>query len=269
MRTSCWLFCILSILIVNNIGYAGSADLNCTEISGHKNNILDKVAEIKSYQLLAKVKIGGNEVISNISGTIPNRLKVVQEIQYGSEQLSTTVIFDGKFQWVESTTSNQLQVLKIRSSELATEDRPFDTGYYIMGTGLINGEDFLSTIKLLLSQYDLKADCQPGKVIMTGYLNSKEFDKYILERKFQKANAHFKEKFKRNFGFAKITFSYPNYIIQSYSLGTSNAEETIATTFTDLKINPLNIDDEFEYKVPEGTQPIDITDEIKKASSGN
>lgn len=269
MRTSCWFFCILSALIINNISYAESADHNCTDLSGLKKNILEKIAEIKSYQLNTKVKIGGDIVSAKIFGQIPNRLKVVQKVQHGSEQLSTTVVFDGKLQWVESKTSSQAQVLKIRSPELAAKDRPFDTGYYIMGTGLINGEDFPSTIKILLSLYDFSADCQPEKVVLAGYLNLKEFDKYVLKRKFQKTNAQFKEKFKRDFGFVKIMFGYPNYLIQSYSLGASSANETITITFTNIRINLLSVDDEFEYIVPEGIHPIDITDEIKKVLAGN
>ena len=47
-------------------------------------------------------------------------------------------------------------------------------------------------------------------------------------------------------------------------MGKSNANETITVTFTNIRINLLNIDNEFEYKVPKGIDPVDITDDIKK-----
>ena len=264
MRISCWLFCIISALIVNNISFAGSFVHRCADLSILKKNILEKIIEIESYQLDTKVEIDGNVVSAKILGQIPNWLRVEQKLQYGSEQLLTKVVFDGKSQWVESKTSNQVQVLKINLPDLVTEERPFDTGYYSMGTGLIHGEDFPSTIKILLSLYDFSADCQPAKIVLEGYLNLKKFEEYVLKRKFQKSNVQFKEKFKKDFDFAKITFGYPNYLIQSYSLGESSANETITVTFTNIRINLINIENEFEYKVPKGIDPVDITDDIKK-----
>ena len=238
---------------------------DCSNIDLIKKEIHDKFTDLRSYQLDATVEIDDHTIFSKITGRPPDRLKVAQQIKQGPEPMQITVVFDGEHQWVESRTSSKIQLLKIRSSELVSEKRPFDTGYYLMGTGLINGEDFPSTIKTLLCIYNLSSDCTSGNVVLSGYLNSQRFSEYTGKRRFRKTNAQFIEKFKKRFGFVKITFSYPDYKIQGYSMGSSSSNETITVSFHNIAFNPAGIEAMLNYQVPGGVQPVDITNKVRQA----
>lgn len=261
-RYACILFMILTI------GCAGGSvgkRSDCSNIDSIKKVIRDKSNDIQSYQLDATVKMDGHAIFSEISGQPPDRLKVVQHVKQAPEPMQTTVVFDGKHQWVESKTSRKTQLLKIRSSELVSKKRPFDTGFYLMGTGLINGEDFPSTIKTLLSIYNLSSNCISGNVVLSGSLDPIKFNEYASKRRFRKTFPLFIEKFKKRFGFVKITFSNPDYNIQGYSMGSSNSNETITVSFRNIAFNLAGIEAILDFQAPDGIQAVDITNNIRQA----
>lgn len=269
MKTLFQFFCaLICSLLYFGLSFAGIEDLHCDSAADIKKRILNKTADIRSYQLKASVKIDDTVVLSKILGITPDRLRIEQSFNGGKDQVLITEVFDGRVQWIESRKSDKVQVLKINTDELVKNDRPFDTGYYLMGTGLINGEDFPSTIKILLSVYALSAKCHDNKIVLTGYLDQKNFDKYANSRKFKKANKPFLNDYKKRFCFAEIVVGYPDYGIQRYSLGPSNNTATIITNFNDIQTNLDGIEGAFHYKPPNGVQPSDITDEIKRALAG-
>ena len=259
---------LICFLLCFGLSFAGIEDPPCNSAAGVKKTILSKMAEARSYQLKASVKIDDVVVFTKILGITPDRLRIEQSFGTGNDQLQITEVFDGRVQWIESRKSGKIQVLKINTDELVENDRPFDTGYYLMGTGLINGEDFPSTIKILLSVYALSVKCHHNKIVLTGYLDQTNLDKYANSRKFKMANKPFVEEYKKRFRFAEIVIGYPDYRILRYSLGPSNNTVTITTTFDDIRTNLNNIEGVFRYKPPNGVQPDDITDEIKRALAG-
>jgi outer membrane lipoprotein-sorting protein len=258
----CALFCLLLFF---GLSFAGFEDPPCDSAESIKKTILGKIAEVRSYRLEASVNIDDTVVFTKILGITPDRLRIEQSFKSGKDQVHITEVFDRKVQWIETRKSDKIQVLKINTDELVENDRPFDTGYYLMGTGLINGEDFPSTIKILLSVYALSAKCHRSKIVLTGYLDQANFDKYVSRRKFKKANKPFTEEYKKRFRFAEIVVGYPDYGIQKYSLGPSNKTVTLTTHFNDIQTNLDGIEEAFHYKAPNGVQPHDITDEIKRA----
>lgn len=258
--------CILFMLLV--IGCTGGSvgkRPDCSNIDSIKKDIYGKLNDIRSYQLDATVKMDGHTIFSEISGQPHDRLRVAQHIKQDPAPMQITMVFDGEHQWVESKTSSRTQLLKIRSSELVSNKNPFDTGYYLMGTGLINGEDFPTTVKTLLSIYNLSSDCISGNVVLSGSLDPIRFNLWASERRFRKTNAQFIEKFKKRFGFAKITFGYPDYHIQGYSMGSNSSNETISVSFRNIAFNLADTEAGLNYQVPDGVQPVDITNKIKRA----
>jgi outer membrane lipoprotein-sorting protein len=269
MKTLFQFFCaLICSLLCFGLSFAGIDDLPCDSVVGIKETILRKMAEARRYQLKASVKIDDTFVFTKIMGITPDRLRIEQSFRAGNDQVQITEVFDGRVQWIESRKLDKIQVLKINTDELVKKDRPFDTGYYLMGTGLINGEDLPSTIKILLSVYDLSAKCHHNKIVLTGYLDQTNFDKYANSRKFKKVNKPFIDEYKKRFRFAVIVVGYPDYGIQSYSLGPSDNTVTITTHFEDFQINLDSIEGAFHYKPPGGVQPSDITDEIIRALAG-
>jgi hypothetical protein len=148
MKVGVWTFFpVFCCLLMAEMCYAIDIQYNCSDVIALKRNIIQKLSEIQDYGLATTVKINDESVSSHIAGKQPNMTRIVQSIHYGSEQLITTVVFDGQYQWVESKISKKIQIIKIRLSEIVSPERPFDTGYYIMGTGKMNGDGYPSTVR--------------------------------------------------------------------------------------------------------------------------
>lgn len=269
MKMVAWiLFAVFCCLAMTGTCHAIDSQNNCSDLLVLKRGILHKLSKVKNYRLNTTVTINHEVVSSHISGKQPNMMKIVQKIHHGSKQLITTVVFDGQYQWVESKLSNKIQILKIRSSEIVSQETPFDTGYYIMGTGIINGEGYPSTVRTLLLLYNLAADCTSDKIILSGHIAARKFEEYAEKRKFAKLNKQYKERFMKDFGFASITFSYHDLQIQDYALGPSPGNYTIKVKFSKIKINMDVSENEFKYQIPGDVKPTDITEELKQELSG-
>ncbi|MCP3928519.1 MAG: hypothetical protein GY705_05395 [Bacteroidetes bacterium] len=247
-------------------------EYNCDDLVAIKKSILSKLNEINSYQLDATVSIDDKVVTSQITGKQPDRLRITQKINKGSEELVNTIVFDGRNQWIESKFSNKiLQVSKIRLSEVVDSGRLFDTGYYIQGAGIFGGEDFPSTVRILLSLYNLSAICSSNKIILSGYLDEKKFEEYAGKRKFAEFNKRYgyRDRFKKSFRYANMVFGHTDYLLHEYTLGPSNKSETMKIKFHHTLINIDGLEGEFSYQIPKGIDPTDITDELKQAFTNN
>lgn len=267
------LLCLaVSFAMFGQLCSANEQESRCDDLAVIKKNILNSLNSVDTYQLNATVAMDGKVFPSQIAGKLPNRLRITQKIHHNSEELDTTVVFDGRHQWVESKLSKKiLQVIKIRLSEVVDSTRPFDTGYYLQGTGIFSGEDFPSTVKILLSIYKLTITCTSDKIVLSGHLNEKKFEDYASKRKFAKLNKvrGFRDQFKKNFKYASLLFSRNDYLLRGYLLGSSDKNEKVTVIIKDVKTNIDCLEDEFEYQIPNGIVPNDITDELKRALNDN
>ena len=249
---------------------AGAGQDHCDDFLSIRKRILTKLDEIKNYRFEAVVSMEDNVVVTQICGAKPNRLRIKQELNNGSKQYINTVVFDGKYQWVESRQSDKiLQLSRIKLSKIVDKERPFDTGYYVYGAGIFAGEDFPSTVEILLSIYDLSAICSPDGLILSGRLNETKFEKYAATRKFANFNKEhgFGDAFKRSFRYAIMVFGTTDYVLRKYTLGPSQKAEKIKVTFNQVKINSGISGDEFIFHIPGGIEPNDITSELLQAFS--
>jgi hypothetical protein len=107
-------FCILIYFFsFFSVGFAGIEGPPCGSIEGIKKTILTKMAEARSYQLEATVKIDDTVVLNKIIGITPDRLRFEQSFSGGKNQVQITEVFDGKVQWIESRKSENIQVIDI------------------------------------------------------------------------------------------------------------------------------------------------------------
>jgi outer membrane lipoprotein-sorting protein len=262
------IFFVIIISLYGELCHAKTDSGNCRDISAAKKTITSRIDEINSYSIDAVVSINGKVVTSKIYGKRPNKLCIIQKIPKGDDELVNKVVYDNRYQWVETKISKKIvQVSKIELSKIVDHERPFDTGYYIMGTGLFSGEDFPSTVKALLSIYDLTAKCSNNRIILSGYLNSDSFLKYIMNRKFagMKKKHGYIERFKKSFKHARLVFEFPNNHLREYSLGSTDKTETIKIVFKKICLNPELLDDKINYKPPGGMEVIDITEPLRRS----
>jgi hypothetical protein len=136
-----------------------------------------------------------------------------------------------------------------------------------MGTGLFSGEDFPSTVKILLSIYDLTAKCSKNRIILSGYLNADSFLKYIMNRKFagMKKKHGYIERFKKSFKHARLVFELPDNHLREYSLGSTDKRETIKIVFKKICLSPEGLNDKISYKPPKGIEVTDITEPLRRS----
>jgi len=261
-------FFVIIISLYGELCHAKTDAGDCRDISAAKKALTSRIDEINSYSIDAVVSINGKIVTSKIYGKRPNSLCIIQIIPKGADELVNKVVYDDRYQWVETKILNKIvQISKIELSKIVDHERPFDTGYYIMGTGLFSGEDFPSTVKALLSIYDLTAKCSKNRIILSGYLNSDSFLKYIMDRKFagMKKKHGYIERFKKSFKYARLVFEFPDNLLREYSLGPTDKGETIKIVFKKINLNPKLLDDKIKYKPPTGMEVIDITESLRRS----
>ncbi len=264
-------FVVFFVIIISLYGELCHAKTNggdCRDISADRKTLTSGIDKINSYSIDAVVSINGKVVTSKIYGKKPNKLCIIQKIPKGADELVNKVVYDNRYQWVETKISKKIvQISKIALSKIVDHERPFDTGYYIMGTGLFSGEDYPSTVKALLSIYDLTAKCSNNRIILSGYLNSDSFLKYIMNRKFagMKKKHGYIERFKKSFKHARLVFEFPNNHLREYSLGSTDKRETIKIVFTKINLNPELLDDKIKYNPPRGMEVIDITESLRRS----
>jgi len=264
-------FYVLLITTTEEKCFAELEELPCNDVSSVENAIALKLAEIENYKLDAIITIDNHVAYSQIIGKTPDMLRISQRIKNGDDELTNLVVFDGRYQWIESKLSNRiLNVSKIRLSEVVKEDRPFDTGYYVQGAGIFSGEDYLSTIRILLEIYDLSATCSTNKILLMGSLDEEKFESYAQSRKFAMFNEKhaFTEQYKKNFKYAHLAFD-SNFILNEYALGTSKNDLKLNVDFQHIQLNQSGLENQFRYQIDKGIEPEDITDELKQVLSNN
>lgn len=232
-------------------------------------DIRQKLSEIKSYKLKTQVSVNNKSVKAEITGKQPDRLKITMQGNGRSGTQISKAVFDGSHQWVQNGEKAQAQVLKINLQETTTAERPFDTGYYMMGTGLLNGEDFPSTIDHLISLYQLDAECSNSGVQLTGSLKPERFQSYTKKRNSPQSRTKNVERFKKQFGYLTLSVSSEGHMVHGYSLGPSSTDQLLKVDFHDIAVNPELESGTFDYTPPAGAEAADITTSVLDRRSAN
>ncbi len=251
-----WLFSSISAY-----SYAGGNVTAC-DVEKVKLNILSHLEKIRDYQFNTEVSFDGTFVNSQIKGKRPNQLYIQLSIQPPSKPLIITTVYDGVYQWVESKNSSMTHVMKIQLAKLTSPQRPFDSSYNVMGTGLLNGEGYPNTISVLLTTYNLQAQCTKESINLSGRINIDAFKKYAKKVKFLVSKSNNVERFARLFGFINLNFDTNNYIVRDYSFGADSNTVAFHAKFSSFQINQGLDATVFRYSPPSGVTVTDITNDL-------
>jgi len=253
---------VVLLILCITVSYSKKNFADACETKKIITEIRHSLLAVENFKIVTISSIEDMVVETQLIGKIPDQLRIQLEIPYPTGLTTVLAIFDGTNQWVETKNSSITQVIKINLAELTTPERPFDTSYYIMGTGLLNGESYPETITTLLSVYDLKADCLGTVVVLSGPINIKKFKEYVAKRR-SVGSQHNIEKFVKVFGYLNLEFDLHNLIIQKYSLGSAQGKASFIVQFKDVQTNQGVEDNDFTYSLPSGVVPVDITEDLK------
>jgi outer membrane lipoprotein-sorting protein len=235
-------------------------------------DIIEKINQalsgIKDYQFRSSVTIDGNQVISNIKGMPPNLMRIDMSIEQGSFVTHMTNIFDGTYQWVEIRYPSAVEVSKVELERVTIKDRPFDSSYYLMGSGLLNGEDYPSTVSTLISIYDLSAKCGQDEIELSGPLSIKKFIQYAGTKNSGASVEGRVKKYSDNFGVSHLFFNSKTFALNKYTLGTEKNPDFFSAKYENFRFNKGLEANTFTYFPPEGVQPVNITNDLLK-QAGN
>ena len=251
-----WLFSSISVY-----SYAG-ANVAACDVKKVKSNILSHLESVRDYQFTTEVLFDGTFANSQVKGKRPNQLYIQLSIQPPSKPLIITTVYDGIHQWVESKNSSMTHVMKIQLAKLTSPQRPFDSSYNVMGTGLLNGEGYPDTISVLLATYNLQAQCTNESINLSGRINVDAFKKYAKTVKFLAFKSDNVERFARLFGFINLNFDSNHYTVRDYSFGADSNTVKFHVKFSSFQINQGLDDMVFRYSPPSGVTVIDITNDL-------
>ena len=247
------------LLTIDSFAQAGS--LNDCNTNLIIKKITSKLNTISDYKLNIEVKFDSYNVNSKIIGKIPNKLKITQKIKTTPPH-NYIAVFNGKYQWVESKQNNHVQIVKLNISKLTKKNRPYDTGYYLMGTGLLNGEDYIGTLTTLLNTYDFTSTCNDNTIILSGIINANKFKYYALNIKSKTQNIKNIEKYIEKFNKINISVKKGSAGIYGYKFLSDNNNVFFEAVFNNIKLNNKISNSEFLYIPPKGVNVTDITKQL-------
>lgn len=223
---------------------------------------------IRDYRLVAEVSLREARVVSRIAGRKPDRLRVEMDIRGGDRRGTHLVVFDGIEEWIESTDASGRRVMKLSARELAPPGRPFDTPYHLMGTGLLEGEDFPSTLTTLLSIYDVTAVRSGPQVVLSGPVNAGKLRQWAASRGPARAGRVDVETFARRFGFLEMELEDSRgWVPRRYALGPARGESDFVVLFREVEVDRGVPDSLFVYAPPPGLVPEDVTESLRSGGA--
>lgn len=220
------------------------------------NKIEQRLDNITDYQVTIKSIVNNQQPAEmTIASKRPDLLKATIKI---SDNDTLTIVYDKKYQWIEET--NMVYKVDLSKIKQRTPERPFNTDYSLAG-GLLSGEDYVGTIKTILSIYNLKASCKGREITLKGNIDIDKFTKYTQIRQLDIPQDDFVKQFANTLKTATITVNKDNYLVNSYSL---TGTDQFKTFFSHYDFTPLTAE-QLSFKLPKGVTPIDITPGISKA----
>jgi len=216
-------------------------------------------SHIEDYDVSGQVFTSDKSLVikSNFRGVLNKFFKISQAISQGDFEQTFTAVYDGNYQWIESRSAGVKKISKIALGRVTKKSKPFDTGYYIMGTGLINGEDYPGTLKFLLSNYDLAASCSGNQFHLQGSLNKQAYVDYIKNSSWSKNKLRSLDQFVEQFQFAEIFINNEGELIK-YSIG-EDKHPIFTFKVIKSKINQGLMEGAFKFQIPENAEVEDIT----------
>lgn len=236
---------ITTILIIPFSHAAPSCNINT--IIQETEQRLDKITD---YRVTIRSVVNEQKPsIMKLTGKRPDLLKATMQV---SDTDKLIIVYDKKNQWIEE--GNMVYKIDLDKSKNRTPDRPFDTDYSLAG-GLLSGEDYIGTVKTLLSIYDLKANCKANNIVLKGNLNIPKFTEYTKSRHIDIPIDDFVKAFANTLKTATITIDKKSHLISGYTL---QGTDKFKATFSDYDFSTLT-DSQLKYVIPEGVKPIDIS----------
>lgn len=253
---------VVALVLYLSVMYSAFADSKTCNTTIIVNKIEHALTTIEDYQFRSFVVVDGNSVTSEIKGMLPNLMRIDMTIKQADSAINMSSIFDGSHQWIETKYPSFTEVSKIELGRVTTKDRPFDTSYYLMGSGLLNGEDYPATVSTLISVYDVSAKCTKNNIELSGPLNIKNFAHYMGSKKTINSVESRVKKYSDNFGFSHLVFDNKTLALKEYSLGTKENPGFFSARYENLQLNRGLISMAFTYTPPQDVQPVDITKDL-------
>ena len=235
--------------------------INC-DVNSIIPAVLRKLEAIGDCQSDVILKFNGLDITSRVVGKKPANLRIQQSIQTPENNVDYLVVFDGTTQWIETRTKGSVQAMKLKIAAFTHKDRPFDTGYYLNGTGLLTGEDYIGTIVNLLNFYNLKSGCNKNYATLSGMIIDEKFSNYAVNIKTRRSEPDSVRRYIDEFGYLEIIVDTENWVVNSYKLGQDKDNIRIQVRFKNTQFDKLRNNKIFRYEPPQGIQVLDITDDI-------
>jgi outer membrane lipoprotein-sorting protein len=255
--------CKILLFLLSLAGaFAFAADTSNCSTPGLLAKIKSNITEIKDYQLQSRVFLDGDLVRSNIVGKLPNNMRISMTINQGDATIKQSTTFDGSFQWLETKSPNAIEVSKIKLKDVVSPERPFDTSFYMMGSGLLNGEDYPTSVSILISVYDVVASCSKSHIKLSGPLNVDKFTRYVNTKKPTGPSSARVKQFAELFPKVNILFDINTLELKEYTLGTKKNPQYFKANFYNAMFNRGLEKDAFAYTPPPGVSATDITKDL-------
>lgn len=223
---------------------------------------LQHIDSITDYRVQAHITFAGRQALSEIDGKPPRYLRIEMRLIKPASTVQWTHIYDGEFQWIENRGPGILEIMRIDLSKVTKPSRPFDTGYWLMGSGLLAGEDYPSTLRILLTIYSLTATCANQHLLLVGTVQMNKLRKYMVSRTHSLGGEANADKFAEQFPYIVIELRPDTYFIDSYRLGPTSSNQTFIVDFRELSINQGMKEELLTYRPEKYEQVIDITDDL-------
>ena len=223
-----------------------------------KKIILKNISSIIDYKFNLKATTSDTNILTEVFGQPPDKLKTITTFDDTIDS-TTTNLYDGNYQWVVTRRGKHKQTIRINLSKTTNRKMPFDTNYYIFGTGLLSGEDYIGTIRNLLSIYNFRAKCDKEKILFIGEINPHNFKEYAKNKKSFKKNKAQIISFLKRFSNLLISFKKNGFLPIEYTLGNPHKPNLFHVVFSDFIINQGLSSNTFKYKPIKDNEPIDIT----------
>lgn len=259
---------VVTLALITSPVNASSEAVSACDADTVVERLRQKLSELQAYRLETQVQVDESSIKTKIAGKQPDRLKLTMIPDNRSDRM-TKAVFDGTHQWVQQGEGSEARALKVNLKKTTSDQRPFDTGYYLMGTGLLNGEDFPSTIQKLTSLYNLEAECSDSGIELTGTVKSDEFLSYAKKRNSPQTGTKNVERFKEQFGYLTLSLDHENLMVQGYSMGPSSTNQRLKVSFSNIELNPDLNENTFDYTAPNGVEIRDITKTILNRRNAN
>lgn len=259
---------------------AGSQDL--------VDDILSATNEIRTYSVKSTVRIRPpfmppeatdedreQEIVStsSILGRSGERLRIDMTVSpppgIPLPEMRWLVVFDGTWQWLETTHQGATNVSKVRIERVSPnpDEAPFNTGVFVSGLGLIAAEDLPGTVRSLLTIYQVRQlapddkRVPEGQRVLVGNVDERRFKEW-LQRTGQTANGAAAAMGQRMQAWGMFYFSKENHRLLGYRVGESEDKITTIVEFEYQNVNHELPEDAFEYEPDEGVEVHDITEDV-------